>query len=259
MFGYITANSVTLSKTAKAQYRKAYCGLCHALSDRYGAKARFILSFDTAFLLSVLCETKGEDVCRRRCPYKFTNRECICGDISQYAADVNVLLTYLNFKDDSEDTKKFLPRVMLSVYKKAYEKAKSLRPELAKEIKKSLLELADAEKKGVTDPDIPADIFGRLLSKVFAFGDPSLYEFGYALGRFIYLCDAVCDFKADIKHRRYNPLVMMRQSDFEGMLMVQMNTCLDEYEKLGIQNELIDNVLTDGVWLKYMKHKIRNR
>lgn len=256
MFGYITANSVTLSKSAKAQYRKAYCGLCHALSDRYSQKARLLLSFDTAFLLAVSDSIDIQDSVYRRCPVKCKKALCAKGAVADLAADATVLLSYLNFKDDCEDTKKLLPRILLKIYKKEYEKAKALRKDLASDVESRLLELSEAEKQGVTDPDIPADIFGRLLGSVFKEADNSLYRFGYTLGRFIYLCDAVCDFKSDIKHRRYNPLVMMRRSEFEGMLISQMNECLDEYEKLGIQNELIDNVLTDGVWLKY---KLRKR
>ena len=82
--------------------------------------------------------------------------------------------------------------------KKEYEKAKALRKDLASDVESRLLELSEAEKQGVTDPDIPADIFGRLLGSVFKEADNSLYRFGYTLGRFIYLCDAVCDFKSDI-------------------------------------------------------------
>jgi hypothetical protein len=130
------------------------------------------------------------------------------------------------------------------------ETAKKRRPELTDDIYDSLALLSNAERDGVCDPDIPADIFGRLLGRVFAY-DESLYQFGYTLGRFIYLCDAVCDFKSDIKHKRYNPLVRARRSDFENMLVFEMNRCLDEYEKLGIESELLENVLTDGIWLKY--------
>lgn len=263
MFGYVTADHTSLSKTAKADYKAAYCGVCRALAKRYGAFARFMLSFDTTFLSIVLWSLSDNIACTAaRCPYHpFSKRRCISGDIADYAADVTVLLTCLNLEDDINDNGSVRAKLLLRVLAKPFEKAKEYRPELTFKIKTQLAKLSNAEKACASNPDTPADIFGTLLGEVFAY-DPRAQKFGFHLGRFIYLCDAACDFKSDIKHGRYNPFFTYRTSEFEGILISVITDCLDSYDTLPVKynNELIENVLTRGIWLKFnLKYKRKNK
>lgn len=263
MFGYVTADSTSLSKTAKSDYKAAYCGVCRALADRYGAFARFILSFDTTFLSIVLSALSDKADCTEtRCPYHLgSKRRCLSGDIADYAADVTVLLAYHNLQDDVNDSASLRAKIFSRMLSKQYKKAEKHQPELSEKIKASLSKLSDAEKKCASDPDLPADIFGTLLGDVFAY-EESAREFGFHLGRFIYLCDAACDFKSDIKHGRYNPFFTYRTADFEVILISVINDCLDSYEALPVKyyTELIENVLTRGIWLKYnLKYKRKNK
>ncbi len=253
MFGYITADPRKLNRSAKNDYNALYCGLCRALSKRYGWIARYMLSFDTAFLLTMLESVKdGGDSCFGRCPYRFyTKRRCVCGENADYCADVTVLLTYLKLEDDERDERSLKARLLLKILKSKYKKASERRPRLAGLLDSHLRELARVERSGETNPDIPANIFGNLLADVFA-KDERLRDFGFCLGRFIYLADAACDFKSDVKHARYNPLTRLRQADFYGMLARELGSCCEKYDALDISayRDIIENVLYDGVWLK---------
>lgn len=252
MFGYIIADFTTLSKSDKKRYKQNYCGLCHALRKQYGARARWLLNYDTAFLQLIYRALKADDCMKTcRCPYHLGKKQnCAAGDKTEYAADVTVLLTYLKFEDDIADNNSFFAKLLKRFYSNCFKKAKSKRPLLADKITAHLCALADAQKRDVSDPMIPAAIFGKLLGDVFG---GELYEFGFKLGRFIYLCDAACDFKSDIKHGRYNPLIRLRRSEIQGLLIDVMHECTDEYMALDIASDrnIIENILFSGVWLKY--------
>lgn len=253
MFGYITTDPRILSKDAKRRYRTAYCGLCRALSKKYGGGARFMLNFDVAFLLLMLESTDGRgELCDGRCPYRFGQKcKCLTGEYADYCADVTMLLFCKKFADDVFDDNSLRAKLLLKIFDKKYKKACDSLPLLANSIDGHLKKLSDAERAGETNPDIPANIFGNLLADVFAKNE-ALRDFGFYLGRFIYLADAACDFKSDIKRARYNPLTRMRRADFYGMLARELEKCCECYDALDIKNnrDIIENVLYDGVWLK---------
>ena len=253
MFGYITTDPRTLSKDAKSRYRTAYCGLCRALSKKYGGGARFMLSFDVTFLLLMLSSVKdGTQYCCGRCPYRFGQKcNCIAGGDADYCADVSMLLFCKKLADDVADDNSLKAKLLLKIFDKKYKKACDSLPDLANSIDGYLKELSKSERAGETNPDVPANIFGNLLADVFA-KNGALREFGFYLGRFIYLADAACDFKSDIKHARYNPLMRMRCADFYGMLARELCKLCECCDALDIKNnrDIIENVLYDGVWLK---------
>lgn len=256
MFGFVLTDVTRLTKEGRIRYKQHYCGLCHALSSGYGLRARWLLNFDTTFLqlfLNALAEKSCSKQCR--CPYHLgKKRECISGKVTEYAADVTVLLSYLKFEDDIADDNSFAAKVLARVYRGCFEKAKSRQPKLEAKIKNHLKTLSEVERLNETNPDIPAAVFGALLGDVF--GDKA-YEVGYRLGRFIYLCDAACDFKSDIRRGRYNPLVRCRQDEVRGLLLIESDKCIKAYNALDIQRDrdIIENILCNGIWLKYnMKH-----
>ena len=51
MFGYITANREEMKIRDFKRYRSYYCGLCHALADRYGKTGQLTLTYDMTFLV----------------------------------------------------------------------------------------------------------------------------------------------------------------------------------------------------------------
>ena len=48
MFGYVLINKPELKIREFEKYRSYYCGLCHALNDKYGVFGRLTLNYDMA-------------------------------------------------------------------------------------------------------------------------------------------------------------------------------------------------------------------
>ena len=255
MLGVMTVRKEELKFREFDRYRGFYCGLCRALAARYGARARWLLSFDTvfAFILLSALEENPPRFKECRCPYYLgKKRGCCVGDIADYAADITVILAYLNIKDDIADSGSLKARTVEKIYRRSFETARERRPHLCEDIKRFLSELSDAERHGETNFDIPADIFGGLLGRIFAYNTKA-EAFGYCLGRVIYITDAACDFRSDIKHGRYNPLIRCRMSEIDRLLDMECARCASEYEKLRLcrLTEITDNVIYSGIRLKY--------
>ena len=139
------------------------------------------------------------------------------------------------------------------ILKKAAARAnRALRPEKMTAEKLSAIEQADTG-----DPDAAANCFGRLMGELFVtddLWDARLRPFGEALGRFIYLLDAVIDLPEDLRHGRYNPLRTLPQdADLHALLTMLLGECSTAFEALPVLQdvELLRNILYSGVWLRY--------
>ena len=111
MFGYIVMNKPEIKMKDFDMYRSFYCGLCRELREKYGISGQITLSYDMTFvimLLSGLYEPKT---------YKGTTR-CILHPVrkqpvrknvmTEYCADMNILLTYYKCLDDWNDDRKYV-------------------------------------------------------------------------------------------------------------------------------------------------------
>ena len=87
--------------------------------------------------------------------------------------------------------------------------------------------------------------------------EQELRQMGDALGRFVYLMDAVLDYSRDARKGRYNPLLAMGAGEnrqrWEEYLLLTMGRCTRYYEKLPLVQDkaLLDNILYSGVWVQY--------
>lgn len=106
MFGYVTANLDQLSQEQRDRYKAFYCGLCRSLGQRHGLPARFTLTYDMTFLVMFLTSLyepyllSGQEPCPG---HPLSTRRFLQSDISDYAADMNIALAYLNCMDDWHD------------------------------------------------------------------------------------------------------------------------------------------------------------
>ncbi len=264
MFGYVTANYDGLSAEAQQRYKSYYCGLCRCLGEEYGVFSRMTLTYDMTFLtllLSGLLPDDNEVVGDGRCFVHPLKKRCYrINKNTYYAADMNIILSYYSLMDKWVDDKNLLSIGEMMILRSAVERVKEKDPKMAAIVKSCLKELSEVEKSSVLNPDVPADIFGRLLGNIFVKGDcdgnPLLYSFGYSLGRFIYIADAVCDFKRDLKREQYNPLVTTPKENFEGIIRLLLSDCTEKYSRLKeeqgcrdeIDSEIIENILYSGVW-----------
>ena len=266
MFGYVMANQNGLSEKSKERYRAAYCGLCHALGKRHGQFSRLTLTYDLAFLaifLSALYEKnagnkEAESFADGRCLlHPLKKHKLLTGKAVDYAADMNIALSYYNLLDNWQDDKNYLARAEAGLLKKQCLRVESKYVRQCGIIKESLKNLASMEQDNVLNPDLPANCFGRLMAEIFAWHEDEnsekLRRFGFALGKYIYLLDAVLDLKKDIKQEKYNPLTAFPKESFRDSLSLLMYDCtaaFGEFDELQ-EDELLKNILYSGVWLKY--------
>lgn len=124
-------------------------------------------------------------------------------------------------------------------------------------IEQCMAQLGEIEQADTGDMDVAANCFGRLMGELFVTGelwDARLRPFGEALGRFIYLLDAVIDLPEDRRHGRYNPLRALPQdADLHALLRMLLGECSAAFEALPVLQdiELLRNILYSGVWLRY--------
>lgn len=266
MFGYVVVNRETLSPESEARFRAYYCGLCKSLRKRHGLTGALTLSNDMTFLSIVLAglyepdEQSGQEICLN---HPFKKHDWIQSEVSDYAADMNVMLAYHLCMDAWRDERKPLSLAEAGLIKRGYEKVVKLYPEKCEFVGDMIRALSDVEGKGPDgDIDRPTNLTGELIGEIFAYRDDewkkSLTRMGAALGRFIYIMDAYDDLPKDLKKKCYNPLKPIANvEDFEDrcldMLTMHIAECTAEFENLPILKDagLIRNILYSGVWSKY--------
>ncbi len=266
MFGFVVANPERLTEEQRLRYKSVYCGVCENLGADRGFRYRMTLTYDLAFLALVLSAVTGMPYAEGmvRCPVHPMKKRTVCiNAFTEYAADMNIALAYYKFIDDKNDDNSVIAALKAGIFEKEAKRILEKYPEQCQSIEKSLGRLQETEKADVHIPDIPAAIFGELLGSIFAVADipckKELYEFGFALGKFIYVLDAAVDLKGDIKKQRYNPLVRSSFADTEKILDMLMGECVEKYKALPVKQdrEIIENILFSGVWMRYRPRKER--
>lgn len=262
MFGYIICNRTGLSEEEFSRYRRFYCGVCKSLEKKFGQMGRFSLSFDMTFLalfLSSLYEPE-ERVTRFFCPaHPVRKRESIENEFTDYAADMTVALSFHKCLDDWADEKRVGKKMYGKLLEKHYREVKERYRRQCTAIEEGLRELSMLEKETPEEVDRALNCSGKMLSEVFVYREDfwsrSLREFGYALGRFIYLMDAAMDYEKDRKKGSYNPLFYMgkQPAEAEELLTMLIGDATQIFEKLPLVQDthLLGNILYGGVWQQY--------
>ena len=264
MFGYVTANQKELTAEQKTRYGALYCGICRQIRSRSGNTARLGLSYDMVFLAALLMslyepeETGGKDPC---VAHLLTRRPWMDSGIIRYAADMNVALSYYNCLDDWHDDGRPSARLMAKALEPKLPPIREAYPRQCQAIEACIAALSALEKENCANPDLPAACFGSLMAELLVWQEdlwaPTLRQTGDALGRFIYLMDAVMDFRSDRRKGKYNPLDAMGTGEdprrWEEYLVLTMGRCTEHFERLPLVQDkaLLDNILYSGVWVNY--------
>lgn len=266
MFGYIAINKAEMKFKDYDMYHSYYCGLCKRLKDNYGKSGQMTLTYDMTFLIVFLTglyepETTAETVnCIAHPLEKHTAR---MNAYTDYAAAMNLVLSYYKCKDDWEDEHKRKSYLALKLLKPKINGIAKIYPEKTARISSDLQKLSYYEKLGETDIDKMAGFFGDIMAEIFAYRkdewELSLRRIGFFLGKFIYLIDAYEDVAEDIKTQCYNPLKDAYENDenfsesCRQLLTLMMAECSREFEKLPIllHAEILRNILYSGVWCRY--------
>ncbi|MBR1874510.1 MAG: hypothetical protein IJ807_06360 [Eubacterium sp.] len=286
MFGYVVVNKPELKIREFTDYNAYYCGLCHMLRDKFGLSAGLTLTYDMTFLillLDSLYEPRYESK-QRHCPiHPVKKKPMIKNEITEYAADMNMLLSWGHLKDDWEDEKKLVGLIGDIGFKRRAEYVMKRYRRQTGVVLGSLARLSALEKKymsewsstesefeGKLHPDtdqIPyteADIdeisqpFGDLMGEIFVMREdafaPTLRGFGSMLGKYIYIKDALEDIEKDRKKGCFNPFLHISKDDdrmelIKNIQEINIRQAISEFEKLPLERHLpiLRNILYEGV------------
>lgn len=267
MFGYINVYRDELTDEEKKAYQAYYCGLCRKLRMDCGVKGQMLLNYDMTFLvvlLTGLYELTNE-VSQFHCAMHPTKKQTAwTNDVTDYAAEMNVLLGYYNLLDDWNDDKSFTKKTYAGILKKDYERIAAKYPRQMQAAELYMQQIAGYEKSREPNIDVVAGITGEMLGEIVAWKEDEWYEelktLGFYMGKFIYLMDAYEDMEKDEKSNSYNPLINLKaehEGDYETlcklMLTSMMAECAKSFERLPIllHAGILRNVLYSGVWSKY--------
>lgn len=268
MFGYVKSDIPNMYVKDTILYKALYCGLCKGIGKTCGAKARFTLSYDLAFLSALLHNVMGKDV-------KIEKSHCVIHPITkrpiaevdsltERIAALNVILAY--YKTEDAVTDKEGGRFTRAVFKSSYKKAKKLEPEMDLIVKKRYGELRKLELSSCDSLDISADPFGSMMKDlaVVLVGEDYTEELGevcYNLGKWVYLIDAIDDYDKDLKKKSFNvfinvygcdskkALIEEKKEDLIGCLSPSLMRLgeLSKVLKYKFNHDLCDNVLQRGL------------
>ena len=269
MFGYVLAHKPELKMREYYKYKAYYCGLCKVLRDKYGFLGQVTLTYDMTFLvilLTSLYESPTTQAENRCVVHPLKKQKMLYNEITEYAADMNIILTYYKLLDDWQDEKNPVSLVGLRAMRGTFLKLKEKYPKKCEIIHKCLGLLQKCEEQDEANIDVVSRYFGKLMSELFVFKNDvwerTLRQMGFYLGKFIYILDAYDDIDEDIKEENYNPLIHIYTcEDFEQRCEEMMNyvlaECTHEFEKLPCVDdvEILRNILYAGVWDKFDKKR----
>ena len=225
MFGYLVPLKGELKVREFEIYNAYYCAICRAVKRRYGELPRLILSYD-AVLIAMLCAAlSGGDEAMSFSTFRCFNNplkkrdEAAISKAIEYAADVMVLLGWYGLedgkidKDQGDPLKRAFTVVGEAALRRAGRRAAERLGEKARILSDCLEEQRALEKAKTDSLDRAADPTGRLMEELLDYrGTPDfsrkLREFGYHLGRYIYIIDAADDLEKDRRSGAFNPLLL---------------------------------------------------
>ena len=280
MFGYIMPAKPELKMKEYELFRGYYCGLCKSMGRSFGTLSRFALNYDSVFLGLLLSSVHNEVPVLKKesCIANPVKRKWIVKDSKHidFAADINVLLTYYKLKDNIRDEGGWLPKLaqlaFLGGYKSAASKNKKLDEIIAASISTQIL-LEEQKCSSMDEAAEPfAKMLGQLLSAGYCGDDQSVSRIldwiGYNLGKWIYIIDAFDDMEKDIKSGSYNPLLSQYKYDNQDIkafkagitaevrinLLQALAQTSGSIELLKLSNKgIIDNILYEGLYSKTEK------
>lgn len=265
MFGYIIVNKQEMKFKEFDLYQSYYCGFCQALKERYGKRGQLTLSYDMTFVILLLTSLYEPDTRQSACKciaHPFEKHPTRSNEFTEYAADMNLLLSYYKCLDDWQDERKVNKKLMADSLRGRCRRIAQDYPHKAEVIKEMLHKIYECEERNATDIDEVAGYFGEIMGEIFVWREDEwaseLRRMGFFLGKFIYLMDAYEDLEKDRKKENYNPFFKWAEEpDFEDkagtVLNMMMAECSKSFERLPIvdNTEILRNILYSGVWCRY--------
>ncbi|MGN0453125.1 MAG: DUF5685 family protein [Ruminococcus sp.] len=269
MFGYVCIDKPELKIKDYEAYKAVYCGLCKQLVREYSPLSAILLNYDLTFfaLFSVAVSEQPPCFHKGRCKFNPLKK---CSYIKSAkvplakASALLMLISYYKLLDNMRDGGFFekigctLLRPLFSFWKK---KASKKFPDYYILCEDMYLGQIEAEKNtaGIDEASEPT---AKLLAKVFSYEadsehiKPAFYEFGYHLGKWIYLMDAVDDLAEDEKKDNFNPLRNIKEKNVkeycDGVLSQSVFRLTSAYELIDKNSfkAVLDNIVLVGLTKK---------
>lgn len=266
MFGYVRINKMDLTFREFDYYKGYYCGLCKYLKENHGEVSRLSLNYDITFLIVILTALYklDSDITYERCianPLKKKMR--IVNEITEYAASMNILLSYYKLEDNLYDDNGIKDKLAYELYKGKLKKAYEKYPQKAEYIKQQLGNLRELEKQESKSIDKVSNTFGNLMGEIFVYKkdeyEHNLRNIGFNLGKYIYILDAYEDLEEDNKKGRYNPFIDYidkkeeLKNKVDRLISMSLGMATKNIEQLNLEfnKSIIDNIIYSGVYLRY--------
>ena len=266
MFGYVRINKMDLTFREYENYKGYYCGLCKYLKENHGEISRIGLNYDITFLiviLSAIYKPKTnifEEVCLVS-PFK--RKKKLINDITEYAASMNILLTYYKLEDNLLDDKGVKDILAYNLYKSKLKMAHKKYPHKSQIIKEQMKLLNQLEKNKEYNIDKVSNTFGELMGEIFAYKkdkyEDDLRRIGFNIGKYIYILDAYEDLNEDYKKGRYNPFMeyINKREELkirvDRLISISLGLLASSIDRLNLQvnRGIIENIVYSGVYLRY--------
>lgn len=222
MFGYVYIDKPELKIKDYETYRGVYCSLCKTLGKEYSRLASFTLNYDcTFFSLFLLARNKTcQGFKSGRCyfnPLKKCNYISEQSEALSKGAALTVVSSYYKLLDNIHDCgffKKIGFMLIRPFFASWHKKAKKKFPEYEKAVREMYFSQLRCETSEDACIDMAAEPTAKMLQNVLKAEAQNENEslvfsqFGYHLGRWIYLMDAAADIKEDFKSGNFNPFIL---------------------------------------------------
>ena len=268
MFGYVRADKPNLYIKDDNLYNAMYCGLCKGIAQVCGHSARMGLSYDVTFLSVILHNIAGLDVtiekshCLTHCIR--SRKMAQVDEMTRQLGAFNTELVYYKYTDDIEDGDRGRGKRLW--FKKGHRRVKKKYPEIEKIVREQMSAQSVLERSNSDSIDRAADATAKMLAE---FSDYVLGEkrtqytraLFYAVGKWIYLIDALDDYDKDKKKGAYNPFLLaygaadkreLTEKYAEDLQFIFHTLFYDIRENLGrieffFNRDLSDNILLRGL------------
>lgn len=272
MFGYIRPFKPELKLCEYDLFEAVYCGLCKHLSRSFGRLSSLSLSYDFTFITILSLGLSSEPATFKDCrctvnPLK--KKKCLssCQQL-EFCASTAMLMIYYKVKDDLADSPfagKLKTAPLLPFAAASHKKAAAAYPVMDQIISDAMQKQFQTEKELTSSLDRAADPTAMALAQICEFLSEDadqkrvLYRFGYLLGRYVYLADALDDLEKDQKSLSYNPfLYRFQKEEFslaemkhaaQGAINLTIGEIAPAYELLDIKHykSILDNIIYLGL------------
>ena len=266
MFGYLQVQKSELLVREWEAYQSVYCGLCKQMGKDYSFLSRLSLSYDCTFYAMLLMSLRRscKDFDKGRCTFNPLKkcRFAHCTD-SAYskAAAFSVISAYYKLQDDLSDSgffKRLTVRLVKPFFSRWHKKAAKNYPEIETLAAQMMQAQRQTEQDSACGVDAAAHPTGDMLGSVLRLEAQDdmqkrvFYEFGYQIGRWIYLMDAADDLDDDAKKGGFNPFKNYKGDDIKAYQTATLNQTLaraaDAYQLITLIDfkGILDNMLRFG-------------